>query len=151
MRDHAGTHRTVAVAARPSKAERQVSPRVGWLDQIRATAAGRITLKVVVAILGVATILLGLVMIPLPGPGWLVVFAGLAILSIEYVWAKHLLHYARERIRGWTHWVGRQSWLVRITIGVAGLVLFSAALWLAVRNGFGIDLADRAWWFLTSQ
>lgn len=128
----------------------EVKP-LGLLDRIRTTAAGRLTLKVVIAILGVATIALGLVMIPLPGPGWLVVFAGLAILSIEYVWAKHLLHYGREKIKVWTHWVGQQSWLVRIAIGTAGLLFVAAALWFAVRNSFGIDLVQSAWKFLTSN
>ncbi|MGH3734153.1 MAG: TIGR02611 family protein [Micromonosporaceae bacterium] len=124
---------------------------LGLLDRIRATTAGRLTLKVVVALVGVAIILLGIAMIPLPGPGWLVVFAGLAILSIEYVWAKHLLRYARERIRNWTGWIGRQSWLVRIAIGAVGLVFVTAALWFAVRNSFGIDLVQSAWHFLTSN
>lgn len=135
----------------PTEAGEVRAVKLGVLDRIRTTTAGRLTLKVVVAILGVATIALGIVMIPLPGPGWLVVFAGLAILSIEYVWAKHLLHYGREKVKVWTHWIGRQSWPVRIAIGAAGLVFIAAALWFAVRNGFGIDLVQSAWRFLTSN
>ena len=33
----------------------------------------------------------GSILVPLPGPGWLIVFAGLAILATEYVWAQRLL------------------------------------------------------------
>ena len=124
---------------------------VGWRRRIRSTTAGRITLKVVVAVIGVSVVLLGIVMIPLPGPGWLVVFAGLAILSVEYVWAKHVLRYGRDKVWGWTHWIGRQSWWTRSAIGLVGLVFVAAALWLAIRNGFGIDLAQGLWRFLTSQ
>jgi len=40
----------------------------------------------------------GIVLIPLPGPGWLIVFGGLAILATEYVWARRLLNYSRRRV-----------------------------------------------------
>ena len=43
--------------------------------------------RVAVAILGFAIIVTGLALIPLPGPGWLIVFAGLAVLSTEFAWA----------------------------------------------------------------
>ncbi|MGH3655881.1 MAG: TIGR02611 family protein [Micromonosporaceae bacterium] len=156
MRDDLRITPATAVVDRPaapseSRDPGTVIPRIGLLDRIRATSAGRITLKVVVAVFGVATVLLGLVMIPLPGPGWLVVFAGLAILSVEYVWAKHLLHFSREKIRGWTHWIGRQSWLVRGVIGTVGLLVVAVLVWVAVRNGFGIDLVEQAWRFMTSH
>jgi hypothetical protein len=36
-------------------------------------------------------------MLVLPGPGVLVIIAGLAILATEYVWAQRLLRIARER------------------------------------------------------
>ena len=37
---------------------------------------------------GVAVLLAGLALLVLPGPGWLLIFAGLAILWTEYVWAQ---------------------------------------------------------------
>lgn len=123
----------------------------GWLNRIRATTAGRITLKVTVAVLGVAIILLGLLMIPLPGPGWLVVFFGLAILSIEYVWAKHLLRYTRQKVKAWTRWVGRQPWWLRGVVGALGLVVLAGLLWVVVGNGYGGEFVQSTWRFLTSQ
>ena len=36
-------------------------------------------------------------MLVLPGPGLLVIIAGLAILATEYVWAERLLQMAKER------------------------------------------------------
>lgn len=51
--------------------------------------------KVLVAIVGVAVILVGIPLIPLFGPGWLIVFSGLAILASEFEWAGRL----RDRIR----------------------------------------------------
>ncbi len=51
--------------------------------------------KVAVAIVGVVVILVGIPLIPLFGPGWLIVFSGLAILASEFEWAGRL----RDRIR----------------------------------------------------
>lgn len=44
----------------------------------------RIANKVLVTIAGVVVIAVGLVLIPLPGPGWLIVFFGLSILGLEF-------------------------------------------------------------------
>jgi uncharacterized protein (TIGR02611 family) len=40
---------------------------------------------------GFALLVAGLVMVALPGPGWLTIAAALAILAGEYVWARRLL------------------------------------------------------------
>jgi len=43
--------------------------------------------KLIVACVGFAVVALGLVLIPLPGPGLLVLAGGLFILSLEFDWA----------------------------------------------------------------
>jgi uncharacterized protein (TIGR02611 family) len=90
------------------------------------------TYRVVVGIIGAAIVLGGIALIPLPGPGWLIVFAGLALLATEFAWADRLLDFARDKVRGWTHWVGRQSILVRALIGLGGLLLVAGAIALYV-------------------
>jgi uncharacterized protein (TIGR02611 family) len=92
-----------------------------WLD---------LSYRVVVGLLGGAIVVLGIVLIPLPGPGWLIVFAGLAVLATEFVWAERLLRFARRKVQGWTTWVTEQSLMVRGLIGLAGLVAVAAAVWL---------------------
>ena len=47
--------------------------------------------RAVIGIVGVTVVLLGVVMIVTPGPAVVVIPAGLAILSIEFVWARRLL------------------------------------------------------------
>ena len=86
--------------------------------------------RVVVAIIGFAIIVTGLALIPLPGPGWLIVFAGLAVLSTEFAWAERLLHYARRKVHGWTEWVIHQRLAVRAMIGLVGLAFVAGAVTL---------------------
>lgn len=85
--------------------------------------------RVAVGALGAAVVALGIVLIPLPGPGWLIVFAGLAILATEFVWAERLLQFARRQVHGWTEWVTRQSLVVRLLIGLAGLLFVATVVW----------------------
>lgn len=89
-----------------------------------------LTYRVVVGVIGTAVVLGGIALIPLPGPGWLIVFAGLALLATEFAWAGRLLDFARSKVRGWTDWVTRQSVLVRAAIGLGSLLALGAAVWL---------------------
>jgi uncharacterized protein (TIGR02611 family) len=54
--------------------------------------------RIAVTIVGFAVLVIGIVLIPLPGPGWAIVFGGLAILATEYVWAQRLLNYAKRKV-----------------------------------------------------
>ncbi|MCD7100787.1 TIGR02611 family protein [Pseudoclavibacter sp. 13-3] len=44
-----------------------------------------------VAGFGGCVLVLGVVLLPLPGPGWVVIFFGLGILSTEFAWAAKAL------------------------------------------------------------
>lgn len=72
----------------------------------------------------------GIVAIPYPGPGWLIVFAGLAILASEFAWAKRVLAYARSKYDAWTEWLGRQHWAVKVLVLLATAAIVLATLWL---------------------
>jgi uncharacterized protein (TIGR02611 family) len=87
-----------------------------------ATPLGRLGVKIVVAVLGTLIIAVGVVLLPLPGPGWLIILAGLALLAMEFRWAKRLLRFTRAQLRRWTRLVKEGSWLVRI-VSVGGLLL----------------------------
>ena len=51
--------------------------------------------RVVIAIVGGTVLVLGIIMIVLPGPSFLVIPAGLAILAVEFAWARRWLRSAR--------------------------------------------------------
>jgi uncharacterized protein (TIGR02611 family) len=40
---------------------------------------------------GFAVLLAGIVMLVAPGPGWLTIAGGLAILAVDFIWARRLL------------------------------------------------------------
>jgi uncharacterized protein (TIGR02611 family) len=99
---------------------------------VRSWPGGRLLWRVGVTVAGVATIALGVVLLPLPGPGWLVIFAGLGLLATEYAWAAALLRRARSYLGAWTAWLAaRPRWLriVLSVLGVLALVLIALAAW----------------------
>jgi uncharacterized protein (TIGR02611 family) len=49
--------------------------------------------------IGLALILLGLLLLVLPGPGILTIAGGLAVLAPEFVWAQRLLDWMKSRYR----------------------------------------------------
>jgi uncharacterized protein (TIGR02611 family) len=55
--------------------------------------------RAVVFVIGVALLTIGLIMFVTPGPGWLALLLGLAILATEFSWAERLLHWAREKAK----------------------------------------------------
>ncbi|WP_203704743.1 TIGR02611 family protein [Asanoa iriomotensis] len=115
--------------------------RIGeTLDLIRANPTGRMILRVSVAIAGLAVVALGILLIPLPGPGWFIVIGGLAIWAVEFTWAKKLLNFTRRNVRAWTSWIGRQPLPLRSVIGVVGLIFVAAVVWASVKVSLDIDL-----------
>ncbi len=54
--------------------------------------------RIVISIVGASVLLLGIVMILTPGPAIVMIPLGLAILAIEFVWARRWLSQLREMI-----------------------------------------------------
>ena len=47
--------------------------------------------RIVKIVVGFTLLLIGIVLLVLPGPGWLTILLGLALLAAEFAWAKRLL------------------------------------------------------------
>jgi len=54
--------------------------------------------RIVIGVVGATVLLIGVVMIVTPGPALVVIPVGLAILSIEFTWARGWLRRLRESI-----------------------------------------------------
>lgn len=120
-----------AAAESPVRLPRWLRPARAW---VRQRPAGPLIWKVLVSLVGGAIVLLGLLLIPLPGPGWVIVFGGLAVWATEFAWADRLLRFARRLLRDWTDWAKRQSPFVRVLLGLAGLVLLAGLAYLGWRS-----------------
>jgi tellurite resistance protein TerC len=57
------------------------------------------TRKVVVGVMGTTVMIAGIAMVVLPGPAFLVIPLGLAILASEFFWARRLLRKAQGLFR----------------------------------------------------
>ena len=53
--------------------------------------------RIAVSIAGGVLVLAGLAMLVLPGPGVVVIIAGLAVLATEYVWAQRAMNFAKRK------------------------------------------------------
>lgn len=60
--------------------------------------------RIVIAVAGFTVLLIGVAMIVLPGPAFIVIPAGLGILALEFAWAKRLLIQVKERGSGFFRW-----------------------------------------------
>ena len=54
--------------------------------------------RIAIAIVGSTVLIIGIVMVVTPGPAIILIPVGLAILSIEFAWARVWLQRVRERI-----------------------------------------------------
>ncbi|MBO3752629.1 hypothetical protein J5X84_41815 [Streptosporangiaceae bacterium NEAU-GS5] len=86
----------------------------------------------------------GLILVPFPGPGWLIVFLGLALLATEFAWAQGVLGFARRQVGAATDWIKRQSWPIRILAGVLTAALALTIVWASLKFTIGFDLIDQA-------
>jgi uncharacterized protein (TIGR02611 family) len=103
---------------------------------VRSRPSIDFTYRILVGVVGTAVLVAGIIAIPYPGPGWLILFAGLAVLGTEFTWAKRVLHWTHACYDAWTEWLRRQSPVVRLAaiILTGGIVLVT--LWLV--NAFGL-------------
>ena len=58
----------------------------------------KVARRIVIAVVGVTVLVIGVVMIVTPGPALVFIPIGLAILSIEFAWARIWLRKLRESI-----------------------------------------------------
>jgi uncharacterized protein (TIGR02611 family) len=109
---------------------------------------GTTALRVVIAALGGAVVALGLVLVPLPGPGWAIVFGGLAIWAIEFAWAARLLDWVRRQVRAFARLMSRLHWTARAGLGLATVAAIATIAWLWIKNRYGVETAGQFWDFL---
>jgi uncharacterized protein (TIGR02611 family) len=65
---------------------------------IKARRVLHLSWQVLIFIIGLAVVVAGIIMLPLPGPGWVVIFGGMAIWATEFVWAQLVLRWTKRKV-----------------------------------------------------
>ncbi|MFJ9029913.1 TIGR02611 family protein [Streptomyces sp. NPDC102274] len=65
---------------------------------VKASRTLHLSWQVGVFVVGLAVVVAGVSMLVLPGPGWLVIFGGMAIWATEFVWAQLVLRWTRRKV-----------------------------------------------------
>lgn len=103
-----------------------------------------LTYRTVVGVVGTLVLIVGIITIPYPGPGWAIVFLGLGILATEFRAAQRVLHWVRIRYDKVMAWFGRQHIVVKALSAAFTAAVVVVTLWLfgalgLVAGWVGID------------
>ena len=79
-----------------------------------------------VMVLAVVVVLAGLALVPLPGPGWAIVFLGLGMLALEFDWAENLMEKILNRLQA-AQASARNASPAQKALGISATVLGIAA------------------------
>ncbi|MBF4137505.1 TIGR02611 family protein [Streptomyces albidoflavus] len=122
----------VAEGEAQKKPERRLGSRAPQF--IRRSRTLHLSWQVGVFVVGLAVVVAGVLMLALPGPGWLVIFAGMAIWSTEFVWAQLVLRWTRRKVteaaqRALDPKVRRRNLILTSVAVVIGAALCALYLW----------------------
>ncbi|MER6193819.1 TIGR02611 family protein [Streptomyces cyaneofuscatus] len=78
------------------KVERELGSRAPGF--IKASRPLHLSWQVGVFVVGLGVVVAGVLMLVLPGPGWLVIFGGMAIWATEFVWAQLVLRWTKRKV-----------------------------------------------------
>lgn len=121
-----------------------------WRERLRGRPAAEFGYRVVVGAVGLAVLSLGILAIPYPGPGWAIVFLGLAILATEFSAAQRVLKWVRARYDTAMEWFKRQHIAVKGLGTAFTAAVVVATLWLLGAVGWGAGLIGIDWPWLKS-
>lgn len=119
-------------------------------NRLRAWPVVDIAYRIVVGVVGLAVLGVGIVAIPYPGPGWAIVFLGLAVLATEFGVFRRLLKFARGRYDAAMRWFRRQHGGVQALGTVLTVAVAAATLWLMGGFGWMGGLVGWEWGWLQS-
>ncbi|MGH2947105.1 MAG: PGPGW domain-containing protein [Solirubrobacteraceae bacterium] len=112
--------------------ESEPRPRPKLIQKLEARRADHIQrglfYRILFAVAGATVLIGGLVMLVTPGPAFVLIPIGLAMLSLEFVWAERMLDGALDRAQIAKEKAATTSRRQRILGVVAGALAFGAAV-----------------------
>jgi uncharacterized protein (TIGR02611 family) len=121
-----------------------------WRERVRERPVADLMYRSAIAALGVAVLAVGILAIPYPGPGWAIVFAGLAILATEFEIAKRILKWVRVRYDAVMAWFARQHIAVKGLGALFTAIVVVATVWVLGAAGWVAGVVGVEWGWLKS-
>ncbi|WP_462417437.1 TIGR02611 family protein [Kytococcus sp. Marseille-QA3725] len=100
-----------------------------WRNRLRALPGVGHFYKLLVGLVGLLIVVLGLILVPFPGPGWAIVFLGVLVWATEFPPASRLLSWGRGKVVDFGHWVARRGWPARVALGVVTFLTATVIVW----------------------
>ena len=110
----------------------EVTARSRWRRRLAARRSTDLVYRLLLLVVGNVLVLAGLLLVPLPGPGWLTVVTGLFVLATEFSWARRPLHLTRTQLTRWTQWVMGQPPTSRFVLAAGSTALTVGLTFLAL-------------------
>lgn len=99
---------------------------MSFRDQIKSNPYGSLIWRVFIGIVGGLVTILGAIFLFTPGPGQLVLLAGLGILATEFAWASSAIRKTKSIAESTSNKIGMPLWAKYLV--VAGGALLSIVL-----------------------
>lgn len=131
--------------------------RFAWRRRLASSPKAAFVYRWCVGVFGGLVTVAGLIMVPFPGPGWLVVFVGVAIIGTEFDGARRLHRWGWGKVQIWARWIARRNIWVRGLVALGTFAFVTAVVWVSLRTSGALhydfvpaevqDLATQ-WFFL---
>lgn len=96
----------------------------------KKTPIGRLVWRVIIGLVGGLITVLGAIALVGPGPGILIVLAGLGILASEFAWAARVMVHTRTYAQKAADQVGMPKWAQLALIAAAAVISIFVILYL---------------------
>ena len=99
-------------------------------DWIKKTVIGRLVWRIIIGVIGGAITVTGAIALVGPGPGILIVLAGLGILATEFAWAARVMVHTRTYAQKAADKAGIPKWAQFALIAVGAVISIIVILYL---------------------
>jgi len=97
---------------------------------MKKTKAGHFLWRVIIGLVGGSVTVIGAIALVGPGPGILIVLAGLGILATEFAWAARVMVHTRSYAQRAADKVGMPKWVQLALVAAAAVVSIIVILYL---------------------
>lgn len=99
-------------------------------EWIKKTVIGRLVWRIIIGVIGGAVTVAGAIALVGPGPGFLIVLAGLGILATEFAWAARVMARTRTYAQKAADKAGIPKWAQFALIAVGAVISIIFILYL---------------------